>query len=393
MPKIDVGIPLYPLELLTVLLLPLYRSLVICMYTKILVAVTLYSLVSLIVASVFLDVFFIEEFLLLVKYLLPVFLYSILRMERVSFNQASLLVLILLVVLNFLYVLLSYFMGGVSVADAMWGYAHDSRVIGMTGLSLGVGGLTTIGNNSVAFGVYLSFLVIISFEWYRLKPMMSLFATVILLAATLFTYSRSGIVVIAVYFILKAIFLAGRLSISIRMLIGFFSLLPIVYQYGDALGVVSKLASFSDFSDSSSSIRIGYWVESVKILFSNVPAFLFGTGYSESIQFLRHGFANSESLYFTAAVQLGLFGVVGFLLLQLSFVSRTNGLDDFVVVLSKALNYFVPGWILSCLVGGDLLRTDFFIYFVILVKATIDNAASDDFSARQGALQQRVLYR
>lgn len=393
-PKLELFIPLYPIEMLLIFVF-LFRSKIffVCNYSYITIIYFILATISLCISSLHLNAQLINELFLIGKYIVPVILYSYLRERQVKLEYNDYLFILCLIGCNLAIVYFYSFASGTTLGEAMWGYSPLTRVVGFTGYTVGHDGLSSIGNNSVAFGVFLGLLFIIANELVPKKSWHRIMGVIIIGLALVQTFSRSGVIVILVYAAIKWFEAIRSMKVSIFGALMTIFIFSFVIVFSDSLGVLAKLSNYDLTTESNTSIRLAYWESSFTIWTNTVFNFLFGTGYSETVQYSQYGFPNSESLFFTSVIQGGLVGTSLLMLVFVSFYRKSSLLGGENKLLAIGLNYFIPGWFIANVVGGDLLHTDFLIYYIMLLMAVIDNEKDSRSTCRSTTVRYQALYR
>lgn len=371
-PKISLGFVMYPAELCCLLLFMFGKlhKFPKSIFANLFALNLMFSLISLIIVGLTLSISITSEFALLIKYAIPLILLGLLVKYKITLSSSDIVFATKLIIINLAIVTINILLNQPTVGELIWGYDWRYRIIGFTGQTITQAGLERIGNTSVAFGVYVSLILIIlaKFDTHTIKY--KHFYMALLTLALLLTFSRSGLVVLICAILTRILQICFNLMLSSKIskgtLITF--LLGTCFAFiifNLQIGVIKKLTSFADFSDSSSSIRIMYWLESLNIWSRYFTSVLIGSGYSETVQYAKFGFPHSESLFITDLVQRGLIGVILHFSLFASMMAI--GLKNRYDPILSALTLFTPGYFLANLLGGNLFNTDFIILFLMLI--------------------------
>ena len=330
--------------------------------------------------------FFFSELLLVFKYFIPILLFHISYYKCSSdivFKGFSLSVKVTLVATFFVFINIIMFRP--SVVELMWGYSHQFRILGFTGLSLGLDGFDLVGNTSVAIGVLIAFQIIYCVvSLYSKFDIKIFFVTAILILSEMLVFSRSGIVVLLVALLAGVSLNIYKIkTLKYILFISTFLVFLVFFAFDINqvlnFGVIGKLNSYSDFSDASSNIRIGYWLKSINLLSTSVVTFIFGNGYGEILSDHLFDMANAESLFFTALYQTGILGFTFLVLFFLFLFNRMNYLksiftkNTFLHKITVTFTYFLPGYFIANVVGGNLLQTDFIMLPMFIILAVLES--------------------
>ena len=169
-----------------------------------------FCLLSTLISYLVNNFYFINNLLILVKYTLPVTIFSIVFFLNKYLNQKY---------LNYLYnsqLIFVFITGGYVLfnhifypQDIVWlsgSYTQEYRLVGYTGHVFDNYHIERIGNTSVNMGVYISLLLFISIQKLIYKQNLINYSIVIaLFICLLFTYSRSGLLAFFPGLILLAI--------------------------------------------------------------------------------------------------------------------------------------------------------------------------------------------
>lgn len=320
----------------------------------------------------------VKGLLLLVKYLSYVLLIPFLRINSglvsESLVRRALSFQYLFVFLAGGYVFFNMAFNPVSLGDMVWNYSPEYRLIGFTGQSWGLSGLSHIGNTSVQMGVHLAFLLLLSVSLLvhtgKRKYVLMIIATFV---GLMLTYSRSGLLAA---FIGVAYILLEKCSAKqfIVFLLPAFMVLFGAGYYFDAwdllssFGIFGKLIESSGVQDGSAQQRIVYVQTGLNYLLDHPYFLLLGSGFGEEYTFLQIGTPHLESLIFTTLFQVGLLGVS---LLVLHFIAiwrlaakyYTKTESPLIRSVLYGYKIYIPGFFLANLVGGNSLQTDFMAPF------------------------------
>jgi hypothetical protein len=270
----------------------------------------------------------------------------------------------------------------ISLNRLVWEYHTTYRVVGLTGKALGFNGLTDIGNTSVQMGVHTAFLSLISLSFIikTRKPIFH-FIFILMIIATLLTYSRSGLIVLMfglIYFFVDQfkkndffILFYFLLFLSIFLAFSLDSL-----SFLSKFGTLGKISMSKNFLDHSSADRIKYISWAFTYLLNHPWAFFTGTGYGEQYTQDLIGTPHLESLLLTTLFQSGCFAflaLIYFFYLIYKITTKYGNLfsGNFYNVILYAIKLYIPGLTFANLVGGNSLQTDFmapFFYFVLAIS-------------------------
>lgn len=258
----------------------------------------------------------------------------------------------------------------IPVGDLIWGYSPQYRMVGFTGQALSGGGLVVIGNTSVQMGVFSALIGLTSLALaISLRKKIYIAFFVISVTGLLFTYSRSGFLVLLVGLLYLVILnWRNKHLMKVLVIVGFIALMigvTVGLEVGSLpIGVLGKFELTSDFQDASSSQRMRYWLAAADFISNNGSCLLLGCGYGEEYTYSQIRTPHLESLVLTTLYQVGL---AASLLLVLHFfliwrlMKKINSSSTCMYLRGFSLGFmvFMPGFFVANLVGGNSLQTDF----------------------------------
>jgi hypothetical protein len=386
-PKINLGIaPVYlfePIFLLVVIYLFLSNK--ISIETNIEKTYILFCIISALTyfeGPLYTDTYDIKPIAICIKFSIFIFLLPVARYLNGAISERLFLRIIysqfLFIFITSIYVVFNMIQNPISLGDMIWGYSAQYRLIGLTGQSFGMDGLTHIGNTSVQMGVYTGLLFLICLSLYiNFNKSIYIIFLMIIFLGSLLTYSRSGLVVIALglmYFIFDNLRNRKVIQLLIVVLVAFFSLSIFIDLSGfiTSFGSFGKLVETSGYEDGSAQQRVAYVMSALDYMSAHPYAIFFGTGYGDSFTMSLIGTPHLESLILTTIFQSGIFAL--FILISHFYYlwrysnhySKKINKNIYRAVL-YGYKLYIPGLVLANLVGGNSLQTDFIAPFFYLV--------------------------
>lgn len=285
-----------------------------------------------------------------------------------------------IIFLNLSYIILYYVINNPTEFDSLFRYESKYRLTGLTGSGYNL--ITNeffspftgneLGTTTVPLSILLSLLFFISLS--SKNNLTYLILLLIFLIGTIFTMSRSGILVILIG-ICTLFFIKGAMNPLIKLLVILFLLLICFLLFEPSFLFGLEKLNFTQTSKFITvSLRQDLWLDAINFLFSNPLSALFGihiTGFNVSDVI---GIDYAESLFFDLFLHFGLFGIIYFGYLFYSLFYKINNLENFISSyhLNIGLKIFFPGFLLANFFSGSPIFADFifsiFFFFIYISR-------------------------
>ena len=149
---------------------------------------------------------------------------------------------------------------------------------------------------------------------------------------------------------------------SIVFLSYFYNLIEILSNVGS----VGKIIKYQELIESEILInpRFKIWTHGLNFIFNNPMTIIFGIGYGDKISEAITGIAFYESSFLQIFIELGLLGFILLLshfLIIFNFILKKLKTEDNIskLIIYKGYFYFLPGFVLANIFGGNMYQTDF----------------------------------
>ena len=268
------------------------------------------------------------------------------------------------------YVIFNLVSKPIPMGEVIWGYSREYRLIGFTGLAVGLEGARQVGTTSVQAGILVAMLTLIYLSIYiHQKNNIYLIMFFAGIGGELLTQSRSGLLVLTVgvvYLFFSRIKNKRVISLAI------FSMLSIaalayhldLFKIMSSFGTLSKVISSEGSADSSTQLRFKFMMLAYDFIKEKPWAIITGTGYGEEYTFELIGTPFLENLLFTALFQSGIIGFIlsaAFFYTAWYYASKYSNSKKSNIYSSAlyGIKIFMPGFFIVNCIGGNSLQTDF----------------------------------
>ena len=320
----------------------------------------------------------------IIKYLKQLFLFFILiplsNIKNIELDKLIKCIILTwtgIFLINLLLIILNYIVNRPELINYLYDYTPTLRVIGLTGsgISFAEGFRNSyfgneLGTTSISVSILIALILcIVALSDYKYKLILGL----ILFVELLFTFSRSGLVIIFIAYLISLINTEYKKYRIFFTKIGFFSFLLIITFGIEIVGGMNKFNIFDSNSTSTIEIRSEYWGKFFSYVINQPFESIFGIALFNKNTSDIIGTDYAESLLFDLFLNFGLIGILYFIFIFYFLYKRimTKNYDLKYINIRKSLLIFMPGFIFVNIVSGSSLLTDFLLPFFLLLIVSI----------------------
>lgn len=341
----------------------------------------------LLIGYLIVQIVYIDENIFLIKYLHQALLFFILILiptdNKINYEQLLRSIIkcwAFVILINILVIIINYIINQPTLLDFLFNYTPLLRIMGLTGSGITFSGEyrsglfgNEIGTTSVSISILLALLIlIISFSTEKYKN----YYCFIFFTGLLFSFSRSGIVILIFSFIISLFnkeFIEYR-KIIIKCTIPYILLSGFL---GDLFfGSLNKFNFFEIENIGTAYLRMQYWSGILNFFIDKPIYLLFGKSFFSIATNIIVGSDYSESLLFDLILNFGLIGFLYFIIIFYWLFKITKIYNNYIpdiFNLIKSFNLFIPGFLFVNLFSGSSLLTDFLLPLIILIVIIIKN--------------------